>query len=109
MSTNKPRKLSELLDICLHAKTSGGLRYGMCSVAAELRYYGTVSLEEVEIIKVNCMKLVRETRPQGDIYGYVCLLRSALLQRLQGKHMDVDNLCYLIYSCWIDKLKSEGK
>lgn len=106
---NEPRKLSELLDLCLHTKSPGGLRYGMCSVADGLEYRGFLSRVETRLIKDECMKLVSETRLQGDIYGYVCLLRSALLQRLRGKHMDVDDLCYLIYSCWIDKLESEGK
>ena len=105
---SEPRKLSELLHLCLHAKTPIGLRYGMCTVAGELRYREVISHKEEKIVKDECMNLVRETRLQGD-YGYVCLLRSALLQRLRGNHMDVDDLCYLIYSCWIDKLKSVDK
>ena len=104
----EPRKLSELLDICLHAKTPGGLRYGICTVADELQYHKVISYDEMWIVRDECMNLVRETRLKGG-YKYVCLLRSALLQRLSGKHMDVDDLCYLIYSCWIDKLKTEGK
>lgn len=106
--SNKPRKLSVLLHLCLHIKTSEGLRYGMCAKASELRYRAVLSLEEVWIVKEECMQLVHETRLQGA-HNYVDLLRSALLQRLQGNHIDVDDMCYLIYSCWIDKLESEGK
>lgn len=104
----EPRKLSKLLNLCLYAKTSGGLHHGMCTVAHELQYRGFISLEESEIVKAECMKLVRETRLAGR-YNYVSLLSSALLQRLSGKHVDVDDLCYLIYSCWIDKLETVGK
>lgn len=104
----EPRKLSELLDLCLHFKPSGGLRYGMCTVASELWYRKIISHEEMKIVKDECMKLVSETRLHGG-FKPVCLLRQALLQLLSGKHMDVDDLCYLIYSCWIDKLESEGK
>ena len=103
----EPRKLSELLDICLHTKTPGGLQYGMCTVAAELEYRKIISHDEMWLVKDECMALVRETRLRG--HRAVCLLRSALLHRLSGKHMDVDDLCYLIYTCWIDKLESEGK
>lgn len=106
----EPRKLSELLDICLQVKASEGLQCGMCIVAAELMTRGVINPEEREIVTRECMKLVRETRMPSR-YNYVSLLSSALLQRLQSKHalMVVDDLCYLIYSCWIDKLELEGK
>lgn len=106
----EPRKLSELLDICLQVKASGELHCGMCIVAAELMNRGVINHEEREIVTRECMKLVRETRLPSR-YNYVSLLRSALLQRLQSKHahMVVDDLCYLIYSCWIDRLKTVGK
>lgn len=104
----EPRKLSELLDICLHTKTSKGLHWGMCIVAAELMDKEVINNEEKERVTRECMKLVREIRLPGR-YNYVSLLSSALVQRLQGKHIDAVDLCYLIYSCWIDKLKTEGK
>ena len=101
---NEPRKLSELLSMCLQEKTAMGVNYGMCIVAHDLEYRRVITLEEMWIVEYECMKLVGETR-----LNPACLLRSALLQRLQGNLIDVDDLCYLIYSCWIDKLKTEGK
>lgn len=81
-----------------------GVNYGMCVVAHDLEYRRDITIEEMYIVENECMKLVGETQ-----LNPTCLLRSALLQRLQGNHIDVDDLCYLIYSCWIDKLESEGK
>lgn len=100
----EPRKLSVLLSMCLQDRTAMGVNYGMCVVAHDLEYRGVLSHDEMRLVTRECMKLVSETR-----LNPTCLLRSALLQRLQGNHMDVDDQCYLIYSCWIDKLESEGK
>lgn len=110
IANTEPRKLSELLRICLHHATtiSTGLSYGMCIVAEDLKILQTISLEEEKIVKDNCMKLVHETQLEGG-HMPVHFLRTALFQRLQGNHIYVDDLCYLIYSCWIDKLESEGK
>ena len=101
----EPRKLSVLLELCLHIKpTTGGLRYGLCAIADDLNDRGHISLEEMWLVQDECMKLVGETR-----LNPACLLHTALLQRLRCHRRYLEDMCYLIYSCWIDKLESEGK